>query len=188
MSSVNAPFGLRPSFKEGGIVASTTALGTILSTYGTAIYQYSPVKLVGGYLQAAAAGDAFVGVFMGVEYDNPTTGQHVVSNVWPASLAANNIVAWYTRDPYITYEIQANGSLANTVIGAQYNTAAPSGNAITGLSTTPLDTGSVTTSANAQLRVIGITPGPDNVFGDAFTIVQVQISKHQYVAVTNAIA
>jgi hypothetical protein len=36
------------------------------------------------------------------------------------------------------------------------------------------------------MRVIGITPGPDNAWGDAYTIVQVQISEHQDVATINA--
>jgi hypothetical protein len=39
-----------------------------------------------------------------------------------------------------------------------------------------------TTAANASMRVIGLTPGPDNAWGDAFPIVQVQISEHQNVA------
>jgi predicted aconitase len=50
-----------------------------------------------------------------------------------------------------------------------------------------LDTASVVASGGvAQLRVIGITPGPDNAWGDAYTIVQVQISEHQDVATINA--
>jgi uncharacterized protein YhjY with autotransporter beta-barrel domain len=44
----------------------------------------------------------------------------------------------------------------------------------------------VTTGGTAQMRVIGITPGPDNNWGDAYTIVQVQISEHQNVATINA--
>jgi hypothetical protein len=36
------------------------------------------------------------------------------------------------------------------------------------------------------MRVVGIANGIDNASGDAFTVVQVQISKHQYVATINA--
>ena len=35
---------------------------------------------------------------------------------------------------------------------------------------------------NASLRVIGITPGSNNAWGDTYVIVQVQISEHQNVA------
>jgi hypothetical protein len=43
-----------------------------------------------------------------------------------------------------------------------------------------LDTG--TSASNASVRVIGITPGPNNAWGDDYVIVQVQISEHQNVA------
>ena len=43
-----------------------------------------------------------------------------------------------------------------------------------------LDVASV--AANAAFRLIGITPGPDNAFGDTYVICQVQISEHQNVA------
>ena len=45
-----------------------------------------------------------------------------------------------------------------------------------------LDTATLTDSGNAQVRIIGLSPAPDNDFGDSFTIVQVQVSEHQNVA------
>ena len=42
-------------------------------------------------------------------------------------------------------------------------------------------------AANASLRVIGITPYPNNAWGDTYTIAQVQISEHQFVAKIAAI-
>lgn len=186
MSATASPFGLRPSFKEGGQVESCVLASTILSTYASAIFLYDPVKLgTDGTLQLAAAGDAFLGSFMGVEYDNVTTGKREYSNQWPASQTGNNIVAFYTKEPYLTYEIQANATLAVAVVGAQYDTITPAGNTTTGLSSTSLDVASA--AASAQLRVVGLNPGPDNAWGDAFPIVQVQVSDHQYVATRNAI-
>jgi hypothetical protein len=44
-----------------------------------------------------------------------------------------------------------------------------------------------TAAANASVRLIGITPGPDNAFGDTYVIAQVQISEHQFVADVAAI-
>ena len=66
-------------------------------------------------------------------------------------------------------------------IGKQYNyTAISAGNTTVGISQLMLDVASNAT--NAQLRIIGLTPGPDNAWGDAFPIVQVQVSQHQFIA------
>jgi hypothetical protein len=98
------------------------------------------------------------------------------------------VIAYITRDPAIVYQIQANGSVAISNIGSQFDFGSiTSGSTVVGLSTAVLDTASVVASGGtAQMRVIGITPGPDNDWGDAFTIVQVQISEHQDVATINA--
>jgi hypothetical protein len=55
-----------------------------------------------------------------------------------------------------------------------------------GYSIATLGVSTGTTSSSAQMRVVGIANGIDNASGDAFTVVQVQISKHQYVATINA--
>lgn len=190
MSSISAPFGLRPAYKEGGTPVSTSILGTILSTYNANIFLYSPVKIgTDGTLQLAAAGEAFVGAFMGVEYKDPATQRQVLSNRWLAGTVAEEVQAYYSRDPYITYQIQADGPVAVTNIGNQADTTvATAGNAVTGLSEVMLATAGLVDSGEfKQLRVVGIPPGPDNAPGDAFTIVEVQISDHQYVAGRNAI-
>jgi len=40
--------------------------------------------------------------------------------------------------------------------------------------------------AVGDLRIIGFTPAVDNAWGDAYTVVQVQVSRSQYVATINA--
>jgi hypothetical protein len=70
-----------------------------------------------------------------------------------------------------------------TDIGKQADfTVITAGSTTTGLSAMMLDTATLTDSGNAQVRIIGLSPAPDNDFGDSFTIVQVQISEHQNVA------
>lgn len=190
MSTVNAPFGLRASFHLGGTPVSETKRGAIASAYGTSIASGDLVKLVAGVLQRAAAGDACVGILLGVEYTD-VTGKPNVSDYWPGGTVATNIIASYIDDPYVTYEVQANGPIAQSQVGAQANVLATAPTVVSSgaFSNETFDVvGSITTSANAQLRIVGITPGPDNVYGDNFTIIQVQISKHQFVAVVNAIA
>jgi hypothetical protein len=185
MSSTNAPFGLREAFSPSGTLREMS--GTILSGYASDLYTGQPVKMgTDGTLQAAAAGDAFIGCFAGCEY-LPTGAQRpVVSPSWPANTGATQIVAYYTMDPYMVYEVQANGSIAQTNIGNQYNFGGAGNSNGLGYSTAYIDTATVTTSGNAQVRVIGIANGIDNAAGDAYTVVQVQISKHQYVATINA--
>ncbi len=178
MSAVASPFGLKPAFHPSGIIRQTH--GTILSAFATNIFQYSPIQILAdGSIGPAAAGARAVGAFMGVEFTR-TDGRRAVANNWEASTVATEIVAYYTEDPLITYEIQADAAFVLANMGNQFNWTALAGNATTGLSSVALDIG--TAGANAGLRAIGVNPGPDNVIGDAFTIVQVQISEHQYVA------
>jgi len=179
MAASSTPFGLRPDYSPSGVVRPTAY--TCLTGYASNIFQNQPVKIgTNGTLEAAAVGNRFIGTFQGVEFTD-TDGRRRVSNKWTASTAATDIVAYATLDPSIVYEIQADATLAVTDIGSQYDfTTITAGNSTTGLSAMML--GVSTTAANASMRLIGLTPGPDNAFGDAFPIVQVQISEHQNVA------
>lgn len=182
MSTTSAPFGLRPSYHPSGEVRPRAA--TIASGYANNIFLYSPVAYSAGTVELAAAGARAIGCFMGCAY-TPTDGRRRYSNSWPAATVATDIVAWITDDPTIIYEIQGNGSLALEDIGEQADWSAnttASGNTTTGLSSVTLDTATLTNAGNAGLRIVGISVGPDNAFGDAFTVVQVQISEHQNVA------
>ena len=177
MSSTSAPFGLRPVYSPSGVVRPTAY--SIAANYSTTIYQNQPVKLVDGNLEAAAVNDRFIGTFQGVEWTD-SDGRRRVSNKWVAQANATEIVAYATLDPSIVYEIQSNAAMDATTIGAQYDFTAASGNTTTGLSSQMLDVASI--ANNAAFRVIGITPGSNNAWGDTYVIVQVQISEHQNVA------
>jgi hypothetical protein len=180
MSTTSAPFGLKPLYHPSG---EERPFSTNISVdYTTNIYLYSPVKLVDGLLNLAAAGERAIGCFLGVRYVD-VNGRPVFSNKWVAQAGATEITAWYTQDPWTVYEIQANDTLTIEAVGEQYNWSAnttSSGNTTTGLSSVTLDVASV--GANAGLRVIGLTESPLNAWGDAFPVVQVQISEHQNVA------
>jgi hypothetical protein len=181
MSTTSQPFGLRPSYSPSGVVRPT--MYSILTGYASNILQNQPVKIgTDGTIQAAAIGDRFIGTFQGVEFTD-SDGRRRVSNKWTASTAATEINAYVTLDPTIVYEIQGNGSLAVTDIGKQADfTTITAGSTVTGLSALMLDTATLTDSGNASLRIIDLAPGPDNAFGDNYTIVQVQIAEHQNVA------
>jgi len=181
MSTVSQPFGLRPAYSPSGVVRPTAY--SIVSGYSANILQNQPVRIgTDGNIEAAAIGTRFIGTFQGVEFTDGD-GRRRVSNKWTASQVGTDIVAYVTLDPTIVYEIQANGSIAVTDIGKQADyTTITAGSFTTGLSALMLDTATLTDTGNASLRIIDLAPGPDNVFGDNFTIVQVQIAEHQNVA------
>ena len=190
MSSTNAPFGLRPSFHPTGLDRAVALTDGIASAYASNILKGQPVPLnTSGNIIAATAGSAYQGAFAGVQWTD-TTGRVRVSNYWPASTAyvTGSCIAYYYSDPNIVYDIQADGSLAQTSIGDQANFSnIAAGSATTGLSQCTISTSLVGSSAVGDLRIINLSPGVDNAWGDAYTVVQVQVSRSQYVATINAI-
>jgi hypothetical protein len=190
MSAINAPFGFRPAFHPSGLDRAVVITDGILSGYSSSILKGQPVALnSSGQLIVATAGSAFQGVFAGVEWTD-TTGRRRVSNYWPANTAfiAGSCLAYYYSDPNIVYEVQADGSLAQTSIGDQANFSnATAGSTTTGLSAATLSTTLAGTSAVGDFRIINLAPYVDNAWGDPYVIVQVQISRSQYVATINAI-
>jgi hypothetical protein len=177
-STVNAPFGFQPIYHASGFVRPQQF--TLTDSYTSTILQYQPVKLAAGVVAPAAAGDAIIGTFMGVEFTD-ADGRRRVSNKWIANNYGTNIIVYVTSDPYIVYQIQSNAAVNIDDIGEQFDFGnITSGSTTTGLSTAVLDVAS--SAANAQMRLIGITPGPDNAWGDTYVICQVEISQHQNVA------
>ena len=185
MSSTYNPFGLRPVFSPMGTPRPFS--GQIKSGYGTDIYQYQPCRYglstdagsVEGYIVPAAAGERLIGTFMGVEFVD-STGRQRVSNYWPAGTQATNIICYFTTDYTLVYEIQANATLTIANIGNQYDIDSATGSAPLGFSSTGLNVASSAT--NAGLRIVGLSAYVNNNWGDAYPIVQVQISEHQNVA------
>ena len=186
MSSVSQPFGLRPVYSPSGVVRPTAY--SIQTGYAVNILQNQPVRIAPstaggeteGQVVAAAVGARFIGTFQGVEFTD-SDGRRRVSNKWTASTAATEIVAYVTLDPSIVYEIQSDAALNVADIGKQYDyTTIGTGSTTVGISQMMLNVASA--AANAQMRLIGITPGPDNNWGDTYVIAQVQISEHQNVA------
>jgi hypothetical protein len=183
MSATNAPFGLRPAYHPSGLDRATVLADGILSGYTTTILKGQPVKMdTSGQIQVAAAGDAFLGAFDGVEWTD-TTGRRRVSNYWPASTAyqTGSCLAYYYDDPNIVYEIQAAGSLTQASVGDEAdlsNTTA--GSTTTGLSQCTLSATLVGAGNSAQMRIIDIAPYPDNAWGDTYVIVRAVIAEYQF--------
>jgi hypothetical protein len=196
MSATSAPFGLRPAFHPSGLDRAQALAGGIVSGYASNIFKGQPVQYgttansgtLGTIIVAGATG-AFVGAFSGVEFTD-TTGRARVSNYWPASTAytAGTCTAYFYNDQNIVYEIQSDATMAQTSIGGEYNFSnITAGSTTTGLSQCTISSSLAGSGAVGDMRIIGLTPAVDNAFGDAYTVVQVQVSRSQYVATINAI-
>ena len=198
MSSTNAPFGLRPAFHPSGLDRAQALANGIPSGFSTDIFKGQPVRYqttaIGGTIGTitpATTSGAWSGAFAGVQWTD-TTGRARVSNTWPANTAytAGSCVAYFYNDQNIVYEIQADGSMAQTTIGNEFvfsNVTA--GSTTTGLSACTLNAGSAVGNGNpGQMRVVDIAPYPQNDWGDAFTIVRVVNSQSQFFGTVNAIA
>ncbi len=209
MSATSAPFGLRPAFHPSGLDRAQALANGITSGLAVNILKGQPVvyttaATVGstgaanGTIipagtpgnSAATSGYQVAGAFAGVEWTD-TTGRRRVSNYWPASTAyqTGSCVAYFYNDEKIVYEIQADGSMAQTSIGNEYNFSnITAGSTTTGLSQATLASASAQTNgAQGQMRVVDLAPYVDNAWGDAYTIVRVTLPYVQFVAATTAV-
>jgi hypothetical protein len=195
MSATYAPFGLKPVYHPSGIIRSLNFTGA----YDTSAVFYSgtPVALD----EATTAGTStlvvasntptanmrLAGVFGGVEYTD-ASGRRTVSKWFgPALGTATDIVMWIFMDPEIVYEVQANGSIANTQVGQEFNFTAVSsgqiiGNGGLGTSTAALNPTAVATGTQAQMQITNLGRGIDNAWGDTATVVQVKLANDTFVA------
>jgi hypothetical protein len=186
MSATSAPFGLRPAFHPSGLDRAQALANGIVSAYATDILKGQPVKYVtGGTIEEVTGTEAFVGAFAGVEWTD-TTGRRRVSNYWPALTAyqTGSCVAYFYNDPNIVYEIQADGSVAQSSIGDEANFSnLTAGSTTTGLSQCTINASLVGANNVGQVRIVDIAPYPGNDWGDAFTIVRVTVAEHQFAQV-----
>jgi hypothetical protein len=192
------PFVGTNSFNAGTSYSAPYSLTT-----GQSFFQYQPVGLnASGQLTIAATAAAtspVYGVFDGVEYTTAEGRRTLGKNASKATLdAATSIVFWIFQDPSLVYEAQVQGSATTAAIGTQYNFSAATGFTTAdgyvigvggaGFSTTALNATAVASGAQGQVRVVGLgrevayPTGELNAWGDAFTIVQVQIANNSFVA------
>lgn len=188
MTATSAPFGLRPAMHgSGGVIRPSRHV--IDAGYTTALYKGSPVIVhTDGNINLAAANSGRIdGVFVGCEYTD-ATGKRNVSNYWPGTAGATNIVAWVYDDPNLIYEIQANATMAIGTRGGGYGVAASpgSGSTLTGISTASLDVATAATGTK-QFLIVDIAAGEDNAWGDTYPIVRVKLGNSLFAAALTAI-
>ena len=195
MSATYTPFGLKPVYHPSGIIRSLNYTGA----YSTSAVFYSGTPVAFDEATTAGtstlivasntptAGMRLAGVFGGVEYTD-ASGRRTVSKWFgPALGTATDVVMWIFQDPEIVYEVQANGAIANTKVGQEFNfTAVTSGQIIgnggLGTSTAGLDPTDVAVGTQAQMQVVGLGREIDNAWGDTATIVNVKLANDAFVA------
>lgn len=137
------------------------------------------IRLSTGYIDAyVASGAVVLGVFMGCSYFSAPVGRTIWSPIWNApSLASNLLVkAWIMTDPNIVYDIRgdATAAITNAAVGANADVVVGTPNAITGQSTTLLNTTTMDSTATFPLRIVGLAsfPNIDNTLsGDIAQVV-----------------
>ena len=109
-------------------------------------------------------------MFAGAEYVSSTTGEKVFSNYWPGSGADSNfpVKGFVYDNPLQSYVICSDASLTDETtarghVFANANFAtATSGSTTTGISSAKLGVSTINTTANLNLRIMGIQDDPEN--------------------------
>jgi len=188
MANQDAAFGLRP-LRTIGQQDDSTGMSShwIDAADASPMYQGSLVKCPAtstGYIDISAAGDVLnVGALWGVFYNDPTTLKPTFKNYYPGSITPPNskdIEAFVYDSPYQMFEVQsaASGASAQADIFMCCDIASNSGSTTNGVSSLE----SVDTfSAQAQLKVIGVSRDPENdEIGSANVNWRVQICEHLF--------
>jgi hypothetical protein len=167
MANKDASFGLKPVKQMGGAPYSGgQSRYRIAANYGTAIYQGDLVmQVTGGGVEIHAVGGTvpLVGVFNGCQYTDPTTGEQVYRNYYPASTNASDIIAFIIDDPNTVFEIQADEAFPVADLLGNFDTIKTnSGSTDTGISGDELDVSTGATTATLPLKAIDISEDPNN--------------------------
>ena len=199
MASTATPYGFRAVNELGGLpyAGSTRSLLIDPAGYNTNIFNGSIVAInTSGYINIVTTnGDnstpfpaGTIGVFVGCTYTN-AQGQIIYSQYYPANTASVNgssITAYVIDDDRAVFQVQANGSMAQTTLGMNVNLSAvqstSTGSTTTGNSTTAVSSSAAATSGIA-FRVVGFADVPGfSAVGDAFTDILVKFNPgaHSY--------
>lgn len=180
MSSVAAPYGLRPVNLIGGqSFVGSTRLIKIASAYAANIFFGQPVKFAAGTIQAetgttSISATGVAGIFVGCSYTDPTLKYKVFKQYWPTGTVTADAVAYVVDDPDIVMAVQADGTLAQSAIGKNIALTASAGSTSTGNATTAVSAASIATTNTLPLRVIGFVDSVDSAVGDAYTDILVK--------------
>ena len=117
-----------------------------------------------------------IGVFLGCAYTDPTTGQFTPNQYFPASTAADDIVAYVAYDPFLIMQMQCDGAADQDDLGKNCAIVQTAGSTSIGRSKNSVDISTVATTNTLPLKIIDFVDGPDSAVGDSFTDVLVMFN------------
>ena len=202
MATTAAPYGLRPVKRADGMPYAGATSQFLIDPAGEATNLfYGQVVHIGadGYIALSTATGAdgttnafpagttltgSLGVFVGCEYVN-SSGQLVQAQYYPSGTSNGDAIkAYVVDDPNVLFQVQADGAMDQSDIGANTFFAAAqstsTGSTTTGNSTSAVDATTVTTTAAFRI-VSAVSP-----IGDAFPDLLVKFNPG-YSSMTNAV-
>lgn len=197
MANTDTPFGLRPvKHRNGAPYNGATNPYYVPSSYATAMFIGDAVVKTGtantAEVTAPGAGKFPAGTLPEINRATVGDGNAITGVVVAFAANASNLeqvhkpasqerVVFVADDPDLTFEIQADGTLAATQVGLNAVLIdTHSGSTTTALSGTELDTTSDVPAADAsnQLTIQRIVNREDNELASANSIAEVKITNH----------
>jgi len=183
MSSSATPMGARPC----GTVVGSPYQGKVThykikNAYGTSIFFGDFVKWGDDNPNTTIQKDTGtatltpIGVFLGCAYTDPSTGQFTPNQYYPASTAADDIVAYVATDPFILMQMQSDESLGQDDLGKNCAVVQTAGSTAIGTSKNAVDGSTANTTNTLPLKVVDFVDGPDSEVGDSYTDVLVMFN------------
>tara|TARA_R110000796_G_scaffold43155_1_gene106115 strand:- start:901 stop:1485 length:585 start_codon:yes stop_codon:yes gene_type:complete len=186
MANQDAAFGLKPvRMIGGGAYTGGQSRYRIASGYNTSIFQGDMVaQVTGGHIaiHADAGTVPIVGVFNGCRYTDPTSGEQVFSNFYPADTAASDIIAFIIDDPMVVFEVQATIAFPIADLFGNFDIVyTTAGSTLTGISGAELQVTDGGTALTLPVKAIDISEDPSNSdVAAAHTNVLVVIENHVF--------
>jgi len=183
MASSAAPHGARPV----GTVVGSPYQGKVThykikNAYGTDIFFGDFVKWGDDNPNTTIQKDTGttsltpIGVFLGCAYTDPSTGQFTPNQYYPASTAADDIVAYVASDPFILMQMQCDGAADQDDLGKNCAVVQTAGSTAIGTSKNSVDISTVATTNTLPVKIVDFVDGPDSAVGDSFTDVLVMFN------------
>jgi hypothetical protein len=176
--------------------AGSTREFLIKSGYATAIFNGDVVGLADtanstddGYLvrETVAAEVNPIGVFLGVSYTDPNTNQQTFKQYYPGGIAASDIKAVVSVNPFTLYEVQADGAIAQTQLGMTADLVqTQAGSTATGNSGIQLDASTASVGGECW-KIVDFVERVGSSIGDAKTDVIVMMNQTEHAFLADAI-
>tara|TARA_R110002073_G_scaffold23714_1_gene80769 strand:- start:988 stop:1596 length:609 start_codon:yes stop_codon:yes gene_type:complete len=184
MALTAAPYGLKPVKRSDGMPYAGATSQYLIDPAGEATNLfYGQVVIIGadGYIALSTAtgadittnnlggsGLGAIGVFVGCEYVN-SSGQLVQAQYYPTGTSNGDAIkAYVVDDPNVLFQVQADGAMDQSDIGANTFFAAvqstSTGSTTTGNSTTAAESTTVTTAA--AFRIVSAVSPISDAFPD----------------------